>query len=266
MPWVRFDDGFDDSDDIDNMSTDAIALHVCATTWSSRNLTDGFIPEGRVRKLPGGNDQAIAELCAGEKPWWVRVSGGFQVRSYLKYNPSGQEFKERREEISQARSEAGKKGMETRWGKAKEQQTDSNDDNKRDNKTGDLLLTNDNKIITPNPESRIPLPETPKPNKSLVADATAQRWDEFCSIYPKRNGALNKAKAQEKFKHLARDHPAILQGVRNYRGWADATGKTGTQFIKQMDSWLNGRLWLEDYQIPNGMVGERDRILEALNG
>jgi hypothetical protein len=256
VPWGRLDDEFDDDPDIDNMSTDAIALFACSITYCCRKLTDGFVSEARARKLPGGNDQAISELCAGEKPWWVKVDGGYQIRSFLKFNPSGQEYKERQEEISRIRSEAGRKGGLTTQSKnqAKEEANSQAKD--------EICLS---KNQAPNPESRIPIPEIPKPKKSIVAFATTD-WDLFCSIYPKRNGSLNRAKAQEKFKHLARDHPAILQGARNYRAWADATGKTGTQFIKQMDSWLTGKLWLEDYQAPNGMMDERDRILEALSG
>jgi hypothetical protein len=119
----------------------------------------------------------------------------------------------------------------------------------------------------------IALPEPmpiPEPNIVVAQEADqTQAWEEFCRTYPRRSGALNKAKAQPKFAKLARDHPDILAGVRRYRQWCDATGKSGTEFVKQMDSWLNGRLWREEYEIPNGvvsMVNERDRILEQLHG
>jgi len=93
MPWVRFDDRFDDQDDIDMMSTDAIALNLCATTWSSRNLTDGFIPDARVRRLPGGTPEAVELLCSGEKPWWERVPGGYRL---LRLAPPTREEHQRR--------------------------------------------------------------------------------------------------------------------------------------------------------------------------
>lgn len=98
MPWVKFDDGFDDEPEIDNLSDSAVALYFTATTWSSRNLTDGFIPFGRVRKLPGGSESAAEELCncGGDKPWWIRVEGGYQIRSFLKYNPSAAEVEAQR--------------------------------------------------------------------------------------------------------------------------------------------------------------------------
>jgi hypothetical protein len=101
MPWVRIDDGFDDDPDIDNMSPAAIALFFCSITWSSRNLTDGFVPERRASKLPGYGEAEVAELCAGEKPWWRRVEGGFQVRSYLNFNPSREEVEKKRAETAE---------------------------------------------------------------------------------------------------------------------------------------------------------------------
>ena len=109
MPWVKFDDRFDDQDDIDMMSTDAIALNLCATTWSSRNLTDGFIPDARVRRLPGGTPEAVELLCAGEKPWWEKVDGGYQIRSFLKYNPSAEEVRARRETDAERKASSREK-------------------------------------------------------------------------------------------------------------------------------------------------------------
>lgn len=173
MPWVKFDDGFDDSEDIDSMSCEAIALNLCGTTWSSRNLTDGFIPDARVRKLPGGHSEsAIAELCFGPKPWWIKTDGGYQIRSFLKYNPSGEEVKERRAEISQARSEAGKKGAANRW---QERQTDGKPYGNDDGKTDGLPVVSDGKPMAPSPVSR--LPESGDPNPQIGAENRAGLGD-----------------------------------------------------------------------------------------
>lgn len=106
MPWVRFDDRFDDQDDIDLMSCEAIALNLCATTWSSRNRTDGFIPEARARRLPGGTAEAIQQLCSGDKPWWERVEGGYQIRSFLKYNPSAEDVRAYRQAAAERKAKS----------------------------------------------------------------------------------------------------------------------------------------------------------------
>jgi hypothetical protein len=97
VPWGRIDDGFDDDPDLDKMSCEAISLFWCAISWCSRNLTDGFVPEGRVTKLPGGTREAVEQLTSGDKPWWLEVQGGYQIRSYLKFNPSREQVLSERE-------------------------------------------------------------------------------------------------------------------------------------------------------------------------
>jgi len=100
MPWIRQTDTFDDDPDLDFMTEGAVALFWCANSWSARNLTDGFIPESRARRLFGYSEEAVHCLvnrCApGKEPWWVRVDGGFQIRSFLKYNPTAAEVEEQR--------------------------------------------------------------------------------------------------------------------------------------------------------------------------
>ncbi len=89
MSWARFDDHFDDDEDLQRMSCEAIALHVCGTTWASRHLSDGHVPQHAVRHLKGATRKALDQLCdGGENAWWIRVSDGYQIRSYLKFNPS----------------------------------------------------------------------------------------------------------------------------------------------------------------------------------
>lgn len=147
MAWAKFHDGFDDDPEIDRFSGDAIALFVCSVTWSSRSLTDGFIPELRVAKLPGGTPEAVEILCFGEKPWWLKVEGGYQIRSFHKYNPSAEEVRQLRE----TRSELGRLGAIARW------QTDGKWDGKSHSKS-----------IAPYPGSRIPysVPHNPKNRNS----------------------------------------------------------------------------------------------------
>lgn len=203
MPWGKLDDQFDDQPEIDYMSTDAIALFICSITWACRNLTDGHIPLARARKLPGGhNRKAIDELLEGEKPWWIEVPDGFQIRSFLKFNPAGEEFLERREEISRIRSEAGKRGAAARHKSQKQNGKEAGKHSGKTNgkppgKTEDLLEQNDSKplgktgsedgnllskILAPNPESRNQsIPETrnqkenpPNPHGKFTAGSF---WD-----------------------------------------------------------------------------------------
>ena len=78
-------------------------------------------------------------------------------------------------------------------------------------------------------------------------------WDEFKLAYPKRDGDLSMAKAKQIFDRLVKSGTSaqsILDGVKRYRRWADATGKTRGPYVKQMPSWLNGKAWEEAWEIP----------------
>ena len=78
-------------------------------------------------------------------------------------------------------------------------------------------------------------------------------WDRFFAIYPKRSGDVGKAKGKDKFLHACKsgeDPEAIIDGAKRYRQWCKDTLKIGTEFVKQIPTWLNGRCWQEDYVAP----------------
>jgi len=99
MAWARFDDEFDDDPELDLIGPVAACLFVCSVTWSNRNLTDGFVPRARASKLTGGTPAAIAALVRYR--WWMEAEDGFQIRSYLKYNPSAVQVAETRESANE---------------------------------------------------------------------------------------------------------------------------------------------------------------------
>jgi hypothetical protein len=73
-------------------------------------------------------------------------------------------------------------------------------------------------------------------------------WEEFLALYPPRNGDREVAKGRDRFSELAKggqDMQAVLEGVKGYRAWADAEGRSGTAFVKQIPTWLNNRVWEE---------------------
>jgi hypothetical protein len=136
MTWVRIDDAFADHPKIVQAGSRAAWLDVAAMCWSSRHLTDGFIPAKQVRRLtdePNPDELAQALVDAG---LWETRPDGFLVHDYLDYNPSAKEVRAQREYISKERSRAGKAGMESRWG---------------DNKPITNAKQTDNKPLTPVP-------------------------------------------------------------------------------------------------------------------
>src|SRR5207245_867400 len=46
------------------------------------------------------------------------------------------------------------------------------------------------------------------------------------------------------------DGEAILAGVVRYAAWTEATGNAGTEFVKQIPTFLNGRFWCEEWTLP----------------
>jgi hypothetical protein len=95
MSWARFDDQFHADKDLDAVCDSAVALHCVATTWCSSQETDGVVPFARVPKLTGGsNPAAIADLL--RIGWWIKLDDHYQIRSYLKYNPSHAELEAQR--------------------------------------------------------------------------------------------------------------------------------------------------------------------------
>lgn len=90
-------------------------------------------------------------------------------------------------------------------------------------------------------------------------------WERFLALYPSRSGNREVAKGREKFLRLLKageDLDTLMAGVGAYRDWCAANGKTGTELVKQIPTWLNGRCWEEDWSgRPPGV-----KLADHLNG
>ena len=96
MPWAKLDDGFTDHPKIIDAGPLASWLYVCGLTYSSRLLTDGFIPQGQVRKLADVDNAMDLAARLLEVGLWERTDGGFRIHDYLEYNPSAAQVKDER--------------------------------------------------------------------------------------------------------------------------------------------------------------------------
>lgn len=123
-----------------------------------------------------------------------------------------------------------------------------------------LLCISENTTETTTETTDMVREDFSKDNAKLIAEASKYSelldqewsWTEFCRRYPKRSGSLNKSQAKEKFLalHKLGLGKQMLDGARRYSDWATATGKAGTELVAQMTTWLNGRRWEEDWDIP----------------
>lgn len=98
MSWVKLDDQFFMDPVIRGLSKDAKLMYLGGLCYCASQLTDGHIDEHAAKILAttvGVKVTAAAQLVnAGV---WEQDEDGFQVRSYLKYNPSAEQVKADRE-------------------------------------------------------------------------------------------------------------------------------------------------------------------------
>lgn len=120
MPWVRLDDQFPNHPKVVGIGPLGIALQVAGLCYSSRYLTDGFVPAAAIPTLLDFSEldehafegrgsvcwMAVAKLT--QAGIWAECSGGYTIHDYLVYQPSrAQVLKERidaRERMQRLRS------------------------------------------------------------------------------------------------------------------------------------------------------------------
>jgi hypothetical protein len=162
MTWGKVDDNLAFHPKVMVAGNEAMGLWVRSLSYCCQQLTDGFVSDAIVLAL-GGAGVADVLVSAG---LWHEVEGGFQFNDWSHYQPSGRDERERRTRISALRSEAGKKGMESRW----------------DNKPNNKLITNgqqkayqnDNPEPEPEPEEKtIPANDVRDDVKSLCDSLVA---------------------------------------------------------------------------------------------
>lgn len=97
MTWLKVDDGFTDHPKIEALSDQAFRLHVAGLCFCARTLSDGKVPEDRVRRLlPKVTKRMVTELVDGGL--WLPIQAGFEIKDYLAYNPSRAEVEKQRTE------------------------------------------------------------------------------------------------------------------------------------------------------------------------
>jgi hypothetical protein len=123
--------------------------------------------------------------------------------------------------------------------------------------------------VTPHPVSVSPHPDQLSPNPSdireddpgikpslskLPRSAFENAWLAFVAAYPQRGPGCdrNVAKGREKFKQLARSGVALdvlVDGAGRYAECCRVAGTFGTEKVKMITTWLNGRWWEEDVDL-----------------
>lgn len=102
MPFVKVEDGFPEHPKALDLGLAATGLWLQALCYCSRQLTDGFVPSGFVRRA-GGQDVAGDLVAAG---LWDETEGGWLIHDYAEYQRTRAQIAD----LSSKRSAAGKQG------------------------------------------------------------------------------------------------------------------------------------------------------------
>lgn len=164
MVWARIDDAILDNPKVVRAGVIGFALHVAAITWCCRNLTDGFVPAGRISCLLDLSRYGMSAHDKNEDPilpsvdahdvadWlvecglWREVPGGYDLNDFLDYNPSRSDVQSKRaREVERKRSH---RGAESGSGPAGILSSPDPDP------LSPTLLDSDRKIVTGSPSAR----------------------------------------------------------------------------------------------------------------
>jgi hypothetical protein len=144
MPFALLADEFHSDPKTIKAGLAGAGLYARALSYCGHYVTDGFVPLAWASEVAG----AAVRRKVTDAGFWVEVVGGetyhyisgdetytvtitekgFFIPDYLAYNPTRKSVLEKRSELSQKRSEAGKKGAAARWQRTR--QSDGNGDGK----------------------------------------------------------------------------------------------------------------------------------------
>jgi uncharacterized protein YdaU (DUF1376 family) len=104
-------------------------------------------------------------------------------------------------------------------------------------------------------------------DEAVSRKAQAGRWPEFRATYPKREGGQSWPAAEKKFVALVASgvgEQVIIEGARRYAEHLQATGSSGTRFVKQALTWLNQRGWEDEYLTGTGRR-QQSELMDAFD-
>lgn len=150
----------------------------------------------------------------------------------------------------------------------------------RDNVATVARHVTDNAATAPALNDPVPNLETlevslnPPPYSPPASENSDLGFARLWAVYPRRSGTNSRKNAETRYRAAVKsgcDPETIIDGAQRYAQHCDATGKTGTEFVKAAEAWLNGRLWECSYSIsaprasPPFRQARRNTALDDLN-
>lgn len=104
------------------------------------------------------------------------------------------------------------------------------------------------------PSERVSDTGSAPPSVEPQGEAAGDPWPSVRAAYPARSGSQGWPKAEERFRRWVKqgvDPTDILAGVERYAMWAEATGKAGTEYVMQAQTFFGpNQAWTETYAVP----------------
>lgn len=169
MTWVKLDDQFFSHPKVLDLSKDQKLLYLAALAHCAANLTDGKLSRASIRIIAATVDVPPSEAAAlCDAKLWEPDADGYKIHDFGDYNPRSEDVKASRESLSRIRSEAGKRGAESRWGDGKNGKPDGKDYSNSHSKPDGPCHKNDGKTdgktMAPSESDSYPNP-TPNPDQ-----------------------------------------------------------------------------------------------------
>lgn len=200
----------------------------------------GVLPndESRLARLIGFTDAEFADAWPGIRHKFVEHAGGLVNKRLEEHRVKALEQRDKKRraaESTNAKRNAKRDGERSQPGRALRDASDT-------------------------PPSPSPSPLVRKTaSQSMGDDGFAERFAEFKSLYPKRSGDQRWPSAEKHIRARIREGftwDQILDGVRRYAQWVRATGKEGTETVKQAATFVGtDKGFTEDYDIPKHVNG-----------
>lgn len=101
-------------------------------------------------------------------------------------------------------------------------------------------------------------------NKKTYTAQTHENWQALLNTYPPRRGGCNRVKAEKSFARLTlTEQRACIEGAAMYRKMCDTTGKTRTEYVCMLTTFINQKRWVELIEEPP-VTNNDSLVLQAL--
>ena len=225
MNWIKLDNNFLENRKIDSLSPLAKLLYLDGLLYSSRQMTDGFIPKSRVGAIE--QQPLVAEILSVSE-WsnglWYEVEGGYQIHDIEKY----QKPKAYIEEVQRKNQE-----KLANWRKRKRLEEGETVTGEVTASVTDGVTKLQGELVT-QPEFEV---------------KEEKEFQEFWNLYPRKDGLKD---CRDAFRDAIKRNsfPVILEGVIRYIEFL----KKSDQAIAIPAHWLRAERWNDQTPLANSSI------------